>query len=74
VARPTERWVYGGIRVLDSKRVHAWIDAAGRELLYAFARSGNWAIGSFYTAQVTRNGLQDYAARHTRLHRGPSRR
>ncbi len=23
-----ERWIYGGIRVLDDKRIHAWIDPA----------------------------------------------
>jgi hypothetical protein len=52
----TERWIYGGIRVLDGKRVHAWIDPGGRELLYAHKRAGNWAIGSSYTAQVIRTG------------------
>ncbi len=57
-APPTtkERWIYGGIRVLDGKRVHAWIDPAGRELLYVHQRSGSWAIGSFYTARVIRTG------------------
>jgi hypothetical protein len=61
-----ERWVYGGIRVLDNKRVHAWIDPSGRELLYAHKRSGTWAVGSFYTARVTRNGP------HTTLYATPS--
>lgn len=61
-----ERWVYGGIRVLDGKRVHAWIDPSGRELLYAFKRASHWAIGSFYTAEVSR---QDST---TRLHNTPA--
>jgi len=61
-----ERWIYGGIRVLDDKRVHAWIDPTGRELLYTFKRSGNWAIGSYYTARVTRAGGS------TRLHSIPT--
>lgn len=51
-----ERWVYGGIRVLHDKRVHAWIDPTGRELLYTFPRGGSWAIGSCYTASVARDG------------------
>ena len=49
-----ERWVYGGIRILDGKRVHAWIDPTGRELLYTFKRAGGWAIGSVYTARIDR--------------------
>jgi hypothetical protein len=61
-----ERWVYGGIRVLDGKRVHAWIDPSGREGLYAHKRGGTWAIGSYYTAQVSR---QDGS---TRLHNDPT--
>ncbi len=62
----TERWIYGGIRVLDGKRVHAWIDPAGRERLYAHKRGGHWAIGSYYTARVTRNGP------HTALYGAPA--
>jgi hypothetical protein len=50
-----EDWVYGGIRVLDGKRVHAWIDPSGRELLYAFKSASTWAIGSYYAAQVSRH-------------------
>ena len=61
-----ERWVYGGIRVLDGKRVHAWIDPSGRELLYAHKRATTWAIGSFYTVQVSRHGTG------TRLHGEPA--
>ncbi len=53
---PTERWIYGGIRDLDGKRVHAWLDPTGRELLYAHKRGGGWAVGSYYTAQVTHDG------------------
>lgn len=59
---PTERWIYGGIRALDGKRVHAWIDPTGRELLYAHRRGGGWAIGSYYIAHITREGTT------TRLH------
>lgn len=61
-----EQWVYGGIRVWDGKRVHAWIDPAGRELLYAHKRGSNRAIGSFYTAQVSRHDGT------TRLHNEPT--
>jgi hypothetical protein len=62
-----EPWIYGGIRVLDGKRVHAWIDPSGRELLYGHKRGRTtWAIGSFYTAEVSRH------AGTTRLHNEPT--
>jgi hypothetical protein len=61
-----ERWTYGGHRVLDGKRVHAWIDPSGRELLYAFKRATIWAIGSYYTAHVSREDTT------TRLHNTPT--
>lgn len=61
-----EEWVYGGIRVLDGKRVHAWIDRSGRELLYAHKRGRTWSIGSYYTAQVSRHDDT------TRLHNEPT--
>ncbi|GAA0911553.1 hypothetical protein [Virgisporangium aurantiacum] len=62
-----ERWVYGGIRVLDGKRVHAWIDPSGRELLYSHKRGRTtWAIGSLYTAEVSRHDGT------TRLHNKPT--
>jgi len=61
-----ERWLYGGVRVLDGKRVHAWIDPSGEELLYTFKRASSWAIGSYYTAAVSR---QDAT---TRLHGSPT--
>jgi hypothetical protein len=57
-ATSTERWVYGGIRVLNGKRVHAWIDPHGHELLYSHKRSGHWAIGRYYTADVIRTGTR----------------
>jgi len=63
---PTERWTYGGIRALDGKRVHAWIDPTGREMLYAHKRGGGWAIGSYYTAHISRDGTT------TRLHGLPA--
>jgi hypothetical protein len=50
-----ERWVYGGIRVLDGKRVYAWIDPSGRELLFTLRPASASAIGSYYTAQVSRH-------------------
>jgi hypothetical protein len=62
----TQRWIYGGIRVLDGKRIHAWIDPAGRELLYAHTRSVSRAIGSYYTTQVVRAGSS------TSLYRTPT--
>jgi hypothetical protein len=66
VSAAPEDWVYGGIRVLKGKRVHAWIDQSGRELLYAHKRGGTWAIGSYYTAQVSRHDGS------TRLHNEPT--
>jgi hypothetical protein len=50
----TETWTYGGIRAdKDGKKWHAWIDPAGEE--HWFARTGSrMAVGSRYTAQVTR--------------------
>ncbi len=50
-----ERWIYGGIRVRNDKRIHAWIDPHGYEGLYALKRTASWAIGSYYTARVVRN-------------------
>jgi hypothetical protein len=49
-----ETWAYGGIRAGgDGKKWHAWVDAAGDE--HWFARTtGRPAVGSHYTAQVTR--------------------
>jgi hypothetical protein len=50
----TETWTYGGIRAdKDGKKWHAWADPAGEE--HWFARTGSrMAVGSRYTAQVTR--------------------
>ena len=50
----TETWTYGGIRAdKDGKKWHAWVDPAGEE--HWFARTGSrMAIGSCYTAHVTR--------------------
>jgi hypothetical protein len=49
-----ETWTYGGIRAgKDGKRRHAWLDPGGEELLFASA-GGRPAIGSLYTARVTR--------------------
>ena len=50
----TETWTYGGIRAdKDGKKWHAWTDPAGEE--HWFARTGSrMAVGSCYTARVTR--------------------
>ncbi len=51
----TELWTYGGVRVGQSgKRVHAWLDTSGEELL--FSRTGaRMAVGSQYTVSVSRH-------------------
>ena len=48
-------WTYGGVRVgKDGKRVHAWLDTSGEELL--FSRTGaRMAVGSQYTVSVSRH-------------------
>lgn len=56
VATTTERWIYGGIRVLHDRRIHAWIDPNGQQCLYQLKRAGSWVIGGYYTARVARNG------------------
>jgi hypothetical protein len=50
----TETWTYGGVRVgKGGKRLHAWLDADGVELL--FSRVGaRMAVGSQYTVRVLR--------------------
>lgn len=50
-----EMWTYGGVRVgKDGKRLHAWLDGGGEELL--FSRTGaRMAVGSRYTVRVTRH-------------------
>ena len=64
----TETWTYGGIRAdKDGKKWHAWVDPAGEE--HWFARTGGrMAVGSRYTARVTRrdggismHGTPEYA-------------
>ena len=52
----TERWIYGGIRVLNDRRIHAWIDPNGHQCLYQLKRAGSWVIGGYYTGKVARNG------------------
>lgn len=50
-----EMWVFGGSRVgKTGKRVHCWIDPAGRDL--RFKASGRFTVGSVYEAQVAREG------------------
>jgi hypothetical protein len=51
----TETWTYAGVRVgKGGRRVHAWLDADGEELL--FTRTGaRMAVGSHYTVSVTRH-------------------
>jgi len=65
----TETWTYGGIRAdKDGKKWHAWLDPAGEEHWFARTGSGRMAVGSHYTAQVTRrdsgitlHGTPEYA-------------
>ncbi len=53
-----ERWIYGGLRLLDNKKVHAWLpepaagEPLGRELLYR--HHGSWVVGGIYQAMVAR--------------------
>ena len=65
----TETWTYGGIRAgNDGKKRHAWADPAGEEHWFARTGSGRMAVGSCYTARVTRrdggitlHGTPEYA-------------
>ena len=63
-----EVWTYGGVRVgQGGKRVHAWLDTSGEELL--FSRTGaRMAVGSQYTVSVSRHVIH-HTARHPRLRR-----
>ena len=50
----TETWTYGGIRAdKDGKKWHAWVDPVGEEHWFA-KTGGRMAVGSRYTARVTR--------------------
>ena len=50
-----ETWTYGGVRAdKDGKKWHAWVDPAGEEHWFARTGGGRMAVGSRYTAQVTR--------------------
>ena len=67
--RVTETWTYGGIRAgKDGKKWHAWLDQAGEEHWFARTGGSRMAVGSRYTAQVTRrddgitlHGTPEYA-------------
>lgn len=58
--RTSERWIYGGLRVLKAGTVHAWIPEPPDggplpdELWYRFKASGHWTVGGIYTATVAR--------------------
>lgn len=52
--RGTERWVFGGSRVVRGKRLHAWVDAD--HTLMMFGSRGSYAVGSAYEVDVTRSG------------------
>lgn len=52
--RGTERWVFGGSRVVRGKRMHAWVDADHTMML--FASRGSYTVGSGYEVDVTRSG------------------
>jgi hypothetical protein len=56
-----ETWVYAGIRELNGKRAHSWLDPSKRELLYS--GKGSYVIGGLYAVQVNRS-----AGRVTRRH------
>jgi hypothetical protein len=50
-----ETWTYGGVRAdKDGKKWHAWVDPAGEEHWFARTGGSRMAVGSRYTAQVTR--------------------
>lgn len=54
-----EQWIFGGVRVLNDKRVHAWIDKeitpeTGRERLYT--AKGKFVIGGVYEVKISRDG------------------
>lgn len=67
----TERWIYGGVRVLNAGTVHAWIPEPGAgqqlsdELWYRLKAGGHWVIGGVYTATVARS------AQRVQLHGSP---
>ncbi|MEV4706785.1 hypothetical protein [Actinoplanes sp. NPDC049316] len=54
-----ERWIYGGLRLNDTKQVHAWIpepaanEPLGEELWYG--HKGSWVVGGIYHANVARH-------------------
>jgi len=64
-----ERWIYGGLRLNDTKQVHAWLpepsagEPLGRELWYR--HKGGWVVGGIYQATVSRPG------QHLHLHGTP---
>src|SRR5437660_12573398 len=62
----TERWIYGGVRVLNGKRVHGWVDPSGNELL--FKRAVVAAVSYYYEVEVTHDG--DKTRRGTPQHTG----
>ena len=66
-----ERWTYAGVRVLDGKRQHAWLDPTGEELLFS-RTGGSMAIGSHYTAQVIRRDDGRTILRGTPVYAGPA--
>ena len=64
-----ETWTYAGVRVLDGKRQHAWLDPAGEELLFG-RTGGSMAVGSHYTVQVIRRDDGRITLRGTPLYAG----
>jgi hypothetical protein len=75
--RTTERWIYGGLRILTNGTVHAWLPEppAGQPLpeehWYRFKSSGHWMVGGLYTATVARTDerVQLYGSPGPWLHR-----
>jgi len=64
-----ERWIYGGLRLHEGKKVHAWLpepvtgEPVGWELLYR--KRGSWVVGGIYQAMAARFG------EHVHLHGQP---
>lgn len=58
---PTEQWIYAGLRLISGKRVTAWLDESGVELLYADSKR-NFIVSGGYEVRVTRG--DDRVTRH----------
>ncbi|MFE0025515.1 hypothetical protein [Amycolatopsis sp. NPDC059021] len=52
--KATERWVFGGSRVDQGKRAHAWVAPDGAHRVYK--TRGSYTVGAIYAAAVARDG------------------